>query len=136
MFEQRKAAQGGHPNAALKIHKTGGTNYPQAAHGTQLRLPPYANRLRPRAGQSLFVVIGRRGWELFRPGTDYALLLPTPDTSQFRFPGLNGWADALIVDVDNTLTAGEEREVARALLAAGMPYVVGRWSSYARRAQA
>ncbi|WP_367025189.1 hypothetical protein ABZN20_10295 [Methylococcus sp. ANG] len=140
MIEQAKAAQGGHPNAALKIHKTGGTNYPQATHGTQPRLPPFARQLRPRADRSLVVVVGRRGWELFqhpgRAGIDYSILLPDPNPTLYRWPSLAGWADAMIVDTDGTLTRDDEREIARALLVSGCPYIVGRWTSYARRAQA
>lgn len=138
MYEQQKAAPGGYPDAAQA--KTVQQNYPQKDHRAQpVRLPPYAKNLRPRADRSLIVVVGRRGWDLFQrqgQGIDYGILLPTADPSQLRFPNLSGWPDALIVDVDNTLTAGEEREIARALLAAGCPYIVGRWTSYARRAQA
>ncbi|MGI2323815.1 MULTISPECIES: hypothetical protein [unclassified Methylococcus] len=93
--------------------------------------------MRPRPDRSLLVIVGRKGWSLFdRKNISYAILLPNPDPSMYRMPDLSGWPDALIIDTTDCLTADEEREIARALLAAGCPHIVGRWSSYARRADA
>lgn len=119
-------------NNRIEPHKQ-----PQARHCAELprlRLPPFAKQLKPRADRSLIVVVGRRGWDLFdHPGRGQigcAILMPNPDPSLYRWPDLAGWADCLLIDADRALTADEEREIARALLVVGCPYIVGRFSSY------
>lgn len=139
MFEQGKAAYRSHPPEAARSKAFDSENYPQAAHiGQQLRLPPYAKNLRPRAGQSLFVVIGRRGWSLFdRGGIDYGVLLPDPSPSLYRWPDLSGWADGLLIDrTDNGLSSDQTKGIAVALLRAGLPRLVSDRATFARRLSA
>lgn len=135
MFEQGEAAPGGYPGTAQSKALSTGNNYAtEVVRGQPVRLPPYAKNLRPRADQTLFVVCGSRGWNLFdKRGVTDGILLPTPDPAAYHWPSLAGWADGLLIDTDGTLTSDQTKAIAVALLAAGLPRVIADRTTFARR---